>query len=79
MSQVDDAWNEQFEFQLGSTSSDVFRTIARFTWDDYTAISYMWGSSEDAKIITINGMPVTVGKNLAAALDCFRSSLVDKV
>lgn len=78
-SQVDDAWCEQFEFELGSTSSDVFRTIARFTWGDYTAISYMWGSPEDTKTITINGMPVTVGKNLAAALDCLRSSLVDKV
>ena len=78
-SQVDDAWCEQFEFELGSTSSDVFRTIARFTWGDYTAISYMWGSPEDTKTITINGMPVTVGENLAAALDCLRSSLVDKV
>ncbi|KAN0095824.1 Heterokaryon incompatibility protein (HET) domain containing protein [Hyaloscypha variabilis] len=78
-SQVDDVWCEQFDFELGSTSSDVFRTIARFTWGDYTAISYMWGSLEDTKTITINGMPVTVGENLAAALDCLRSSLVDKV
>jgi len=78
-SQVDDAWCEQFDFELGSTSSNVFRTIDRFTWGDYTAISYMWGSPEDAKTITINGMPVTVGKNLTAALDCLRSSLVDKV
>jgi hypothetical protein len=78
-SQVDDAWCEQFDFELGSTSSDVFRTIPRFTWGDYTAISYMWGSPENTKTITINGMPVTVGENLAAALDCLRSSLVDKV
>ena len=27
-SQVDDAWCEQFDFELGSTSSDVFDTIA---------------------------------------------------
>jgi hypothetical protein len=39
----------------------------------------MWGSLEDMKIITIIGMPVTVGENLTAALDCLRSSLVDKV
>jgi len=78
-SQVDDAWCEQFDFDLGSTSLDVFRTIARFTWGDYIAISYMWGSPEDTKTITINGMPVTVGENLAAALDCLWSSLVDKV
>ncbi|PMD56034.1 uncharacterized protein K444DRAFT_536660 [Hyaloscypha bicolor E] len=57
----------------------MFRTIARFTWGNYTVISYMWGSPEDTKTITINGMPVTVRKNLAAALDCLRSSLVDKV
>ena len=41
-SQVNDAWCEQFDFELGSISSDVFRTIARFTWGDYIAISYMW-------------------------------------
>ncbi|KAH7308857.1 heterokaryon incompatibility, partial [Rhexocercosporidium sp. MPI-PUGE-AT-0058] len=45
----------------------------------YTAISYMWGSPEDTKTITINGMPITVGEKVAAALDCLRSSLVDKV
>jgi len=78
-SQVDDAWCEQFEFELGSTSSGVFSTIARFTWGDYTVISYMWGSPEDMKTITIKRMPVTIVKNLAAALDCLRSSLVDKV
>ena len=77
--EVDNAWCEQFEFGLGSASSEVFHTIARFTWGDYTAISYIWGSPEDTKTITINGMPVAVGKNLAAALDCLRSSLVDKV
>jgi hypothetical protein len=71
-SQVDDAWCEHLDFELGSTSSDVFHTIAGFTWGDYTAISYMWGSPEDAKTITINGMPVTVGENLAAALECLR-------
>jgi hypothetical protein len=57
----------------------VFRTIARFTWGDYTAISYVWGSPEETKTITINGMPVTVRKNLAATLDCIRSTHVDKV
>lgn len=72
-SQVDDAWCEQFK------SLNVFRTMARFTWGDYTAISYMWGSPEDTKTITINGVPVAVGKNLTAALDRLRSSLVDKV
>ncbi len=76
-SQVNDAWCEQSDFKLGSTSSDVFRTIHGAT--RYTAISYMWGSPEDTKTITINGMPVTVSENLATALDCLRSSLVDKV
>ncbi|KAI0438720.1 heterokaryon incompatibility protein-domain-containing protein [Xylaria telfairii] len=78
-SQVDNAWFEQFEPEPGSTSSDMFSTIARFTWGDYTAISYMWGSPEDTKTIRINGIPFTVGQNLVAALKCLRSSLVDKV
>jgi hypothetical protein len=39
----------------------------------------MWGSPEDTKTITINRMPITVRKNLAAALGCLRSSLVDRV
>ncbi|KAF4636115.1 hypothetical protein G7Y89_g1970 [Cudoniella acicularis] len=43
-SQVDNAWCEQFEFEPGSAAVDVFHTIARFTWGDYTVISYTWGS-----------------------------------
>jgi hypothetical protein len=39
----------------------------------------MWGSPEDTKTITINKMPVAVRKNLATALDCLWSSLVDRV
>ncbi|KAI0115498.1 heterokaryon incompatibility protein-domain-containing protein [Nemania sp. FL0031] len=78
-SQVDDAWCKQFEYEPESTSPDMFRTAARFTWGDYTAISYMWGSPEDTKTITINGIPVTVGQNLASALEYLRSSHVDKV
>jgi hypothetical protein len=77
--QVNDAWCEQFEFEPRLAASDVFRTIARFTWGDYTAISYTWGSPEETKTITINGMPVTVGKNLAAALDCLRSNPMCKI
>jgi len=57
----------------------VFRTIARFTWGEYTAISYMWGSLEETTAITIDGMPVTVGKNLAAALNCLRSNPLCKI
>lgn len=57
----------------------MFSTIARFKWGDYIAISYMWGSPDDTRIITINGMPVIVGKDLAAALDFLGSSIVDRV
>jgi hypothetical protein len=57
----------------------VFDTIARFTWGDYTVISYMWGSLEETQAITINGMPITVRKNLAAALDCLRSNPMCKI
>ena len=78
-SQVGDAWCEQFEFEPRSAASDVFRTIARFTWGEYTAISYMWGSPEETEAITINGAPVTVGKNLAAALGCLGSNPMYKI
>ena len=57
----------------------MFRTVARFTWGDYTAISYTWGSSEERKTIIINGVHVTVGRNLAAALDRLRSIHVCKI
>jgi hypothetical protein len=39
----------------------------------------MWGSPEETEAITINGMPVTVGKNLAAALDRLRSNPMYKM
>ena len=40
-SQGDDSWCEQVDSELGSASSDVFRTLAMFIWGDYTAISYI--------------------------------------
>lgn len=78
-SQVCDAWCEQLEIEPRSAASDVFRTVARFTWGDYTAISYMRDSPEKTKTITINGMPVVIGTNLAAAIDCLRSRPLCKI
>ncbi|KID94864.1 heterokaryon incompatibility protein, partial [Metarhizium majus ARSEF 297] len=68
-----DDWKPEYQPQT------VFRTVARFTWGDYTAISYMRGSPEKTKTITINGMPVVVGTNLAAAIDCLRSRPLCKI
>ena len=74
-----DAWCEQFEIEPLSAASDVFQTVARFSWGDYTAISYVRGSPEETETITINGMPVMVGTNLAAAIDCLRSRPMCKI
>jgi hypothetical protein len=57
----------------------VFCTITRFIWGEYIVISYMWGSLEETEAITINGMPVIIGKNLAAALDRLRSNPIYKM
>jgi hypothetical protein len=57
----------------------VFRIITRFIWGEYTAISYMWSSPEETEVITINGAPITVGKNLAAALSCLESNPIYKI
>ena len=73
-SQVDNAWCEQFEFEPGSAASDMFPTVARFTWGECITISYTWGSLEERETVIINGVPVTVGRNLAAALDRLRST-----
>ena len=37
------------------------------------------GSPEETELITINGIPITVGKNLAAALDCLQSNRMCKI
>jgi hypothetical protein len=73
------AWCEQFEFEPGLAALGMLRTVARFTWGDYTAISYTWGSLEERKTIIINEVPVTVRRNLAAALDRLRSTHVYKI
>ncbi len=57
----------------------MFRTITRFIQGNYIVISYMQGSLEDTKIITINRMPVTIKENLAITLDYLYSFLIDKV
>jgi hypothetical protein len=34
----------------------------------YEALSYMWGSLDNSRVITVNGRPVAVGENLWQAL-----------
>ena len=40
----------------------------RFTWGDYTALSYTWGEKLASRPIILNGVSVTVTENLEAAL-----------
>ena len=78
-SQVDSAWCKQFELEPRLAASNKDRTSSKFTWGEYIALSYTWGSLEEKKTITVNGVPVTVGKNLAAALDRLRFPAGDKI
>ncbi|KAF2810701.1 HET-domain-containing protein [Mytilinidion resinicola] len=40
----------------------------RYSWGDYIALSYTWGSPEKPKHIILNGVPFAVTENLDAAL-----------
>ena len=44
----------------------------RFTWGDFTCLSYTWGDPKDTRTIRINGTGVIVRSNLEAALRSFR-------
>jgi hypothetical protein len=46
----------------------------RYSWGDYAALSYVWGSPTPAHTIQINGEPFSVGDNLYHALRQLRRS-----
>lgn len=47
----------------------------RFKWGDYVALSYVWGNSNSAKDITVNGNSLSVTENLYDALIDLRDSI----
>jgi len=47
----------------------------RFTWGDYIALSYVWGSQEKEETILLNGFPFGVTANLHQALCALRNSV----
>jgi hypothetical protein len=44
----------------------------RSDYQDYEALSYMWGPTEPSKTITVDGASIQVGENLWNALSCLR-------
>ena len=63
--------------QPGAATRDGTETIEsplfRFTWGDYFALSYVWGSKVETATIIVNGEDFTVTKNLEAALHALRN------
>jgi hypothetical protein len=50
----------------------TLKTVSLLDSPSYVALSYTWGNSTTSQIIHINGKPVSVGENLAAALSHIR-------
>lgn len=66
-----DGWNQYAE----SIAEDPGKSKTepnRFTWGDFSALSYTWGGPSNMKSILLNGMKVSVGANLEAALRVLR-------
>jgi hypothetical protein len=80
-SQVDNAWCEQFEFEPSSAASDMCRAAALPLGSNgaTTRPLVSGGVVQKREIIIIDGISVTVGKNLAAALACLRGTDVYKI
>ena len=57
-----DAENSKLGFRL------ELNTVSLDTNPDYSALSYEWGDPNDAGEIEVNGSPLTVTRNLIAAL-----------
>jgi hypothetical protein len=67
----------------GSSDSEMVCSWAWFDLDSsnlhYTALSYVWGSSERCCSIKVNGKPANVTKSAAEALEMLRSTWTAKV
>ncbi|KAK0110806.1 hypothetical protein ONS96_002399 [Cadophora gregata f. sp. sojae] len=62
----------------GPSAEDIVCTLEHFScsqkYPNYTALSYCWGTLANAVSITVDGAPVLVTINLAAALRALRSN-----
>ncbi|KAI3393045.1 hypothetical protein diail_4784 [Diaporthe ilicicola] len=69
------AWSDRFEFTLATPKREIYDAITRFTWGDYTCLSYTWGDSgEDTGTILLDGISMSVTKHLEAAMKDLRES-----
>jgi hypothetical protein len=62
-------------FQPESTNISIKLHLANFTDDcpSYIALSYVWGGSENAVTISVNGKPSQITANLCAFLEILGS------
>ncbi|RYP83370.1 hypothetical protein DL770_005390 [Monosporascus sp. CRB-9-2] len=67
--EFENGWKQYFE-SVPVASRPVKRD--RFRWGDYSALSYAWGSPSNTKLIIVNGVEISVGSNLEAALQVLR-------
>ena len=57
---------ETFTAAINDVLSD--ENFGRWTWGDFTALSYTWGSIDNTRDIIVNGQRVQVGENLEGFL-----------
>lgn len=82
ISQLSKEWSERVELPTLERSEygDIYNIVTRFTWGDYTCLSYTWGDCEDKRAtVFLDGIETPVTKHLEAALRCLRSGLECKL
>ncbi|KAH9883472.1 heterokaryon incompatibility protein-domain-containing protein [Xylariomycetidae sp. FL2044] len=74
-SKLTETWFDQARLTLVTPLNEIHDSLARFTWGDYTCLSYTWGDNADEEVsLVLDGSTVPVRKHLAAALRDLRSS-----
>lgn len=66
----------------GSFSNSIsckLRTVSLDNNIEHDVLSYVWGNAKDRQIISINGLELRVTRNLATALQFFRTGRIRTV
>lgn len=61
-----------WEKHVTTVESETGDKISRYSWGDFSTLSYTWGSRDDLRPILLNGTRVLIGANLEAALRVLR-------
>lgn len=67
-----DAWDRWEDFARRFSDDNGGMKPTRFTWGDFSALSYTWGNPAETGKITLNAFETTVRANLEAALRFLR-------